>query len=40
MKNPFQVTEDEESNPLKATRCYDWPPFSREYESVDCNVKR
>ena len=23
---------------IKATRYYDWPPFSREYESADCNV--
>ena len=22
----------------KAMRYYDWPPFSREYECVDCNV--
>ena len=25
---------------LKATRYYDWPPFSREYESEDCNMQR
>ena len=25
---------------LKATQYYDWPPFSHEYESVDCNVRK
>ena len=31
---------DQRSSHVKATLYYDWPPFSPEYQSADCNVQR